>query len=283
MDDSNQKKKAGKRESALEIDASAAEEIAEKKRIETEARVQRIRLQAQEKNANREQMQAAMAEKAQSAAKWRKNRSQGLFFLAAVLLFYLLSLATKDRTNFNDGIKILKSGAWQLFVIVVVASIVHFVLGKLSAKRRELFDRLGLLVFLGMVIIAVIFLRGVIGLVYKIDSRGGASGLALWFSKEFLFTLALQVCLGFGFFSLRKKILKQLELGEPVVVGARSLVVLCEGIQFYLWLGVFLQVVFQVHTVALYGMMFSGPALSFLFLIPLLGYFFIRKYLLTVS
>jgi hypothetical protein len=281
MDESDQKKGKSEASSSLEIDQSARLEIEERQRVETEERTQRIRRIAQEKNENRERMQAAMNEKAQSGG-FRISRPKALAFFAIVLALYFLSLATKDKNNFNDGMKILKSGAWQLFVVLSVAGLVNFVFGKLSLKRREFFDRLGLWVFLGMAILGLLFLRGVIGLVYRLDSRGGASGLNLWLSREFLFTLGIQVGLGVAFFKIRKNILKRIELGEVVVVGARSIVVFCEGVQIYLWLGVFLQLVFQVHTVAFYRIMFSGFTTGFLFLIPLFGYCYIRRYLLSL-
>lgn len=283
MDDTEQKKKNGEVEASLEVESASVTELAERRQNETEERAKIIRRKAQEMNANREKMHAAMEEKAKAGVTWREHRWKAVVFFGAALLVYFISLATKDKNNFNDGIKILKSGAWQLLVIVSVASVTYFVFGKLSAKKKELVDRLGVFVFLGVAILAFLFLRGVIGLVFKIDSRGGPSGAALWLSKEFLFTLAIQIALGVGFLRIRKNVLRRLEHGESVFAGAKSIVVLSEGLQIYIWLGVFLQVVFQVHMLAVYGMIFSGLATSFLFLIPLFGYFFIRKYLLSLN
>ncbi len=283
MDDSEQKKKSGNLEASLAVESASVAELAERRQKEIEERAKIIRRQAQEMNTNREKMQTAMEEKAKAGVKWQEHRWKAVLFFAAALVLYFISLATKDKNNFNDAVKILKSGAWQLLVIVFVAWITYFVFGKLSAKKKEFVDRLGVFVFLGVAILAFLFMRGVIGLVFKIDSRGEASGAALWLSKEFLFTLAIQVALGVGFFRIRKNILKRQELGESVIAGAKSIVVLSEGLQIYLWLGVFLQVVFQVHMLAVYGMVFSGLVTSFLFLIPLFGYFFIRKYLLSLN
>lgn len=222
MDDSEQKKKRGEEDESLAVEASGAAELAERRQKESEERAKIIRRQAQEVNANRAKMQAAMEEKAKSAEKWRERRWRALLFFGATLLVYFLSLATKDKNNFSDGVKILKSGAWQLLVIMSVAWVTYTVFGKLSAQKKELVDRLGIFVFLGMAILIFLFFRGVIGLVYGIDSRGGAKGAALWLSKEFLFTLAVQVGLGIVFFRLRKNILRRQELGEEVFAGAKS-------------------------------------------------------------
>lgn len=187
--------------------------------------------------------------------------------VGVVSAVYFISLAFTHPEYFREGIGFLWPAVRQLAVTVALWGGGLWIYRRASAESQRRIEW------------SFIYICGALVFMLLLYSLGAfePKGRRLWASPVYLLSLSLQASAVFLLLRLRKNLKEQAEIGEKVFNFTQPLIYFTEGLSFYFFLGLFLQVFARIHVPAILGAIAQDPKALLLFFFPLLGYVLLRK------
>lgn len=234
----------------------------------------RLLLEAERRRESLEALSQAMQENILARPDLKVMAWKALLVSGALLFAYFVSLAFTDRSRFGDGLAILWQGAKQLVVMLILAVCLAKVYFRASPAQRKWLDRIGVAIAVVLLVGALLFFRGVIGMVSGVDKK--AAGSSVWRNGYFLLTLGAELFAGWALYRARQQCKAYIEIGETDPGKILMLVYFLEALLIYVAIALYFQAVFQINMPAILQFLLARK-LFFAFSFPLLGYVFLRR------